>query len=138
MAMCIAVPTVGGEGGENAGGTGVWILPRSSFLCAPSAAAGESYTIQNFNRGLVLRVSPELGPVVAVITDSVSGVQIPLAVHGRDVILPASVLTGLVGAGVGDVSLVIFDSHQQGYCLDGNIRSGAGNSGGSSATFTVQ
>jgi hypothetical protein len=44
LGVWLAMPSLGSEGGENAGGTGVWILPRATFMASGEVVepAGEA------------------------------------------------------------------------------------------------
>ena len=119
-ALWIALPSVGGEGGENGGGTGVWILPRCSALGSVPQACPGTGQMRQFSRlsgDITMVVSPQCGQVVATICDPGTGVFVPLSVSGRDVTLPESVLQAFQGASVTSVKIVIADAAQNGYIL---------------------
>ena len=112
-ALWIAAPTTGTEGGENAGGTGVWILPACAGISKPAQPATRQLT--NLGRDLTMRVQSTMGSVVATACDPASGLIVPLQVSGRNVSLPSSVICGFRDAAVKRVELLIVDSRMNGY-----------------------
>lgn len=128
LALWLAMPSIGGEGGENAGGTGVWILPRCEFLSGdPLANIGQgapqaSQSFGSLNQNLSLNGSVECGQVVATLVDPLTGVPMSLPAIGRNAIVPATVLQGLRAAGVAEAQILIMDAARRGYvihlCLD--------------------
>lgn len=126
VAVWVAVPTVGGEGGENAGGTGVWILPASSFVGMPCwGPSGPSRQLTDFTKDLRMVVDPNCGQVLATVTDPLTAVVIPLTVCGRDVTLAASTLRAYSDAQVSSVVVLIVDSQQRGYYMTVTINTTA-------------
>lgn len=125
LALWLAIPGISGdgEGGENAGGTGVWILPRCSSLTSntpsngllvsqvPPIALGAMTTEARF------RVSNECGATVASLFDGASGTPIALPVVGQYVVLPVSVMQGLLTARIAESDIVIIDAAHRGYLL---------------------
>ena len=116
--------TVGG------GDTGVWILPRSTFI-GSVAMVVSSYSSGNLtassprvritgsvNESMSMRVSGEMRiPPVAVVVDPISGVQLNLGVVGGIVVLTPRII-GLVGASVSGVAIgTIVDAQGRGYML---------------------
>ena len=66
LAVWVAVPGVGSDGGENAGGTGVWILPRAASICAFSGPPREMRTIPApLAADCTMQMSVEIGSAVA-------------------------------------------------------------------------
>lgn len=127
LALWVAIPGISGdgEGGENAGGTGVWILPRCEMLSSGSSQNGgleqprvAAFAVPNLNSDVHLRVSNECGQTAATLFDHVSESPLALPVVGQFVTLPASVLQGLLAARVARSDIVIFDAAQKGYRLE--------------------
>ncbi|MCA8974427.1 MAG: hypothetical protein KDC98_06880 [Planctomycetes bacterium] len=133
LALCFAMPGVGGEGGENAGGTGVWILPRSQQLGCSSPAMGQSFSAEDFENDLTLVVSEECGHVIATATEPSNGEAIALPVSGREVTIRRSILQAYSAASVPVVQVLIADQAQQGYLITLAI-----DSANRTCTLTVQ
>lgn len=117
VAALLALPGVGSEGGEGAGGTGVWILPGPKFvgtapLTAPVTAAAPT---SQWVGDIKLAAAPGMDGVTAMLIDEVSGESMALPVCGREVVLDRSVLAGLIAAGVNTAHIVIVDANQLGY-----------------------
>lgn len=119
LAVWVAVPTFGNDGGDNAGGTGIWILPRASFLATGSTEAGPraSKVLSSFSQDIVMQVSNECGTCVATFADELSGQQVSLQAYGGLVRVPASLLQALVGSSCSKAHIVIADASQLGYVL---------------------
>lgn len=138
LAIAIAVPSVGGEGGENAGGTGVWILPRSSCLsgflapnvCSPNV--GSTHSVADMAHDFTLRVDEECGEVVATAVDPATSASIVLAVSGRDVIVTPHLFDAVRGAGGAGLSIVISDAANRGYVITATLESSG------AVTFSVR
>lgn len=133
LALWISAPTTGGEGGENAGGTGVWILPTCGFLGGPGPGVGQSFAVSDPSKGVRFVVSEECGAVTALAVEPLSGISTPLSVNGRDVTLPASLLQAYVAGGVHLVRVVITDAAHCGYRIDLVLPSA-----GSPGSLTIQ
>lgn len=116
-------PTRGGEGGENAGGTGVWILPRCTALAPSPGMGGQTgapqctYTMSSLNAGLSLVASIECGTVVATLIDPGSGTPMALPASGRSALLSRTTIDGLRVAGVVSANIVMMDAARQGYVI---------------------
>jgi len=126
LALAIALRLLGGEGegGENAGGTGVWILPRSERIGSGSPAIDPNSQLRvsplqlsALDHDIGLRVSPECGEVVATLFAEPFGEPVPLQVQGNLVLIPSSLLSNLVNAGVAESIVVILDAYGNGYRL---------------------
>jgi hypothetical protein len=119
LLLWLALPVVSSDGGENAGGTGVWILPRAVQLVAnpTSGPPRESHLCNNLSQDLVMVASNECGNVVATLVDEVSGVSTALSVSGTVVRCPGHLLQTLVSTGVRKAHIVISDSSQTGYVI---------------------
>lgn len=138
LALWLAMPSIGGENGENGGGGGVWILPRCEFLAGDPLANTQhgapraTQSFGNLNQGVSLQGSSECGQIVATLIDPGSGVPVCLPVIGRNAVVSAAVLQGLRAAAVADVQIVMMDAARLGYVVHLHIDLIAG-----TATFTV-
>lgn len=135
LALWLAHPGVGGDGGENGSGSGVFILPHSGFFSSTSSLCGpgrQTITLNDLTRDATLTTSSEMGSPVATLVDQVSGVPIALPVSGKNVILPAAVMQNLLQAGVAEARILVVDGCQRGYQILLRIDAGA-----RSATLTV-
>lgn len=124
LALWLAIPGISGEGdgGENAGGTGVWILPRSEFLSSSSALQGRQprippITVPNLLQDIKLRVSNDTGQCTGTLFDGATNMPIDLPVIGQSVVLTASLLRGLYAARVPTCDIVIVDAARRGYLM---------------------
>lgn len=125
-ATIIALPIISSDGGENGGGTGIWILPRARFLCAgPAPAPLDSKNLATLSVDLVMQVSAECGACVATLIDEVSGVPVSLPAVGSRIRLSAALLQ-VVASGGGRASIVILDSSGLGYSLKVTTSSSGG------------
>jgi hypothetical protein len=118
LAICMALPVLGGEGGENGGGTGIWILPRANFLTmnAGSVAPRDArpFSIQ---QDVLLQVSSEMGSCSATFMDQVSGSPVALQVTGSVVRMPAALLQLLGSMPNKTAYVTIADATQLGYLV---------------------
>lgn len=118
VAICLALPGVGSEGGENGGGTGVWVLPRATFLTPPSGAAPrDMLAAHNITQNCVMQMSEEVGIATATFVDDMSGIPVELAVNGSIVTIPAVLLQSLVGLSTPTATVLIADAAQMGYVI---------------------
>ena len=124
LALWLAMPSVGGEGGENGGGTGVWVLPNCAYLGGdPLAGTGTlgtpraSQTFPTLSQSVTLLGSGQCGHIVATIIDPVSCVPMALPVLGRSATVPASVLQGLHAANISSAHIVMIDASHNGYVI---------------------
>lgn len=126
LALWFAIPGISGdgEGGENGGGTGVWILPRCEPISSGSSQIGQMtqprvapFAIPNFEHGVKFRVSNECGATSATLFDGDNGTPIALPVVGQYIELPAAMLRGLHAAGVAESHIVVTDSSGRGYLM---------------------
>ncbi len=113
------LPVPGGEGGENAGGTGIWILPRCSGMHTGSAGLPPGPPrlcgpVRDVSRDIDLQVSEEMGQSVAVLLDDGSGLPQSLPVSGQTIRIPAAMLTALAGARLG-ADVIVLDAANNGY-----------------------
>lgn len=120
VAVWLALPTMGTDGGEGAGGTGVWILPRPTFLASASGSGGfgavRGSTSIPANAPLTLKACAELGLFTATLIDPSSGVSTLLPCNGLDVILSSDLLRTLRET-CGSAHVVIADGTQLGYVI---------------------
>lgn len=133
LALWLAIPGISGEGdgGENAGGTGVWILPRSEFLSSGSGLQGRQprippLVIANLLLDVKLRVSNDSGQCTGTLFDGATNVPTDLPVLGQCVVLPAPLLQGLFAARVPTCDIVIVDAARRGYLLSLTFDYGTG------------
>ncbi len=126
IAALLAMPIVSGDGGENGGGTGIWILPRATFLAGGcSSTPVDQKAVPSLAADLVMQVSTECGSCTASLVDDVSGVPVSLTVVGNRVRLPASLLQAL-GASAAKASLVILDAQGYGYSMSVSVSPASG------------
>jgi hypothetical protein len=120
LLVWVALPGISGDGGENAGGTGVWILPRATPLAAvvPSAPPRADKLVSNLNQDLVMQVSAECGNVVGTFVDDIAAVPTALPVVGSLVRVPASLLQALVASGGTSAHVVVTDGNHVGYVIE--------------------
>jgi hypothetical protein len=122
VTVWLALPGIGSDGGESAGGTGVWILPRPTFLASgsPSVTTGceprGTMAITSPDAPLVLKTGDELGAFSATLIDPWSGVPVSLPTNGREVVVPTNLLRALREAAA-SADIVVNDSQQLGYVM---------------------
>src|SRR5204863_6393389 len=115
----------------NAGGTGVWILPRAGCVnigLGLNAVARETRVLQaplNADCGMLMSV--EVGNAVATFVDTLSAVPVSLPVNGSQVRLPASLLQALAQTPTRTASVLITDAAQVGYVMHISIDPQTGN-----------
>lgn len=119
LLVWLAIPAIGngGGGGENAGGTGVWILPRAMPLAA-GALVRDSRVISNLSQDQVLGVSAECGAVVATFVDEMTSVATALPVSGSFVRIPRALMQAMVATNCPKANIVVADQSQVGYLLE--------------------
>lgn len=120
LAAWFTLPSTGDDGGENAGGTGVWILPRSTYLAASVCADGAPREAKTFTLAgdIVLALSSEVGEATATWIDEVAGVAVSLPVSGGQVRVPAALLQALGNAPLRQATVVIADASHAGYVIE--------------------
>ena len=129
LAAWLAVPSTSSEGGENAGGTGVWILPCAAQVTQEMLQA--SYTprsvfeCSDLQQGARLKLETGLGIAVATIVDDVSGTPVALSVNGSVVACPGNLLQAFASAGATSATLMIANSSQRGYVISVTIDASA-------------
>jgi len=123
LALWLAMPSVGGEGGENGGGSGVWILPNYGMLSgdplaiSPLGTPRASRSFASLSSNVILQGSSGLGQVVATLIDPVACIPMPLPVVGRSATVTSSVLQGLQAAGIANAQIIMMDAAHQGYVI---------------------
>ncbi|HEB52576.1 MAG TPA: hypothetical protein ENI87_04890 [bacterium] len=121
VALCLAVPANGDPGGENAGGTGVWILPTCAQVIAPTFdPTQQPRTVKAgiaASADLNMKISSGMGVPTATFVDDLTGLPIPLPVSGRMVTLPAHLMQSLVASPDPNATIVIVDANQVGYVI---------------------
>ena len=125
-------PGPGNGGGENNGGTGVWILPACANIMAsaqdPGVAARMNIEVPSTAADVRLQVDNSMGAASAVFVDDLSGAVIGMPVSGRLVTLPKQLLQALQHSPIGKGTLLITDASQMGYVIrvvamaDGGVR----------------
>lgn len=122
------LPLFGEDGGEGAGGTGIWILPSCrNFVCGaevirslPPGVTAEpraSLRVDDLTTDVVMRLAPEVGPAVAMLVENHSGEPILLPVNGSLVRLEHQVLSSLAAARVETARILILDGDRRGYAI---------------------
>lgn len=118
LAIFMALPSLGGDGGPNGGGTGVWVLPASSFLGATTVPnPRDTHTSVSTSEDLVFKASDEVGAVVAVFFDDLTATPVALPVNGREITVPAALLTALSQRVGASANIVIADASLRGYVV---------------------
>lgn len=117
----LAMPTPGDEGGENASGTGVWILPACAAIdpaqVAPTAPTRATFVCSDLGKPVTLQVSQAMGAASATLTFDLLGATVPLQVSGRTVVVTPSLMTALTQSPSSTATLLISDSHPNGYVM---------------------
>jgi hypothetical protein len=116
LAIGLVLPVVGGEGGENGGGTGVWILPRANFLSTSMSVPRDTRTIP-VNVDAILQVSNEVGVCSATSLDGLTGLPVSLPVVGNQVVVTAALLQSIGSLPSKCANVVIADASQVGYLV---------------------
>lgn len=133
-AVWLAIPTPGNGGGENNGGTGVWILPACANVTAasqdPNAASRADIVVPNTAGNVRLKVDDSMGASSATFTDDLSGTVVGMQVSGRIVTIPKQLLQALEQSAIRSATVIITDATQCGYFIrvsilaDGRVRFG--------------
>lgn len=117
LAVLVALPIVGSDGGENGGGTGIWILPRATCLASGHGTTPvDQKSVPSLSADLVMQVSSECGACTATLVDDVTGLPVALPVVGSRIRVPASLLQALA-AGSTKASIVVLDDAGMGYAM---------------------
>lgn len=128
-AVWLAIPTPGNGGGENNGGSGVWILPACAGLTVgQSSAPRAEHVVANTSADIKVQVDNNMGTAAATFTDDLSGTTTGMQVTGRIVTVPKQLLQALQQSPVLSGTLLITDASQTGYFIrltiqsDGKVR----------------
>lgn len=136
FAAWLAMPSLGDEGGENASGGGVWILPCAAIVDESALEGGGSargqLAQQAINADIRMQVSSNMGSASAVLVSCLSGDPLPLPVEGSNVVISRELLQTLA-LGKTAAQILIVDSQQNGYVIDLTI-----DATGSTATLQVR
>lgn len=138
FAAWLAMPSLGDEGGENASGGGVWILPCAAVVdetALQSGAVGPQrcqLASHSVGQELRMQVASNLGMVSAVLASPLSSDPLPLQVDGSIVVVSRSLLQALA-AGKTAAHILIVDAQQSGYIIDLSI-----DATGTTATLNVR
>lgn len=127
LILWVALPGVSGDGGDNAGGTGIWILPQAGSLGTgvggPPRAA---LAVPTLSQDITMKVSAECGHCTAVFVDSLSQVPVALTVTGTHIRIPAALLQSVSAAGCANANIVVTNAAHIGYAMQVIIDRGAG------------
>jgi hypothetical protein len=120
FALCLALPGIGGDGdgGENGGGTGVWVLPRAGFLTPPATGAPRATLSISVNQDCLLQLSPEMGAATGTFVDDVSGSPVSLGISGSTARIPCALLQSLANMTVRTATVLVSDAAQLGYVIE--------------------
>lgn len=118
LAIWMALPSFGDDGGDNAGGTGIWILPRAGYLAGDLfGGASRSQRLPSPGQDLLVAVASNCGACSATFLDGLSGQPVSLQSFGGLVRIPSALLQALPqGSGI-KAHLVISDATQLGYVM---------------------
>lgn len=122
LAALIVLPTVGSEGGENGGGTGIWILPRATFFSSGAGAEvgaipRANQVFNNASQGMRLMMSDDVGSAVATLVDEVSGFPTALGIAGLQVTISSTLIQSMIAANNLRATIVVTDESQMGYYI---------------------
>jgi hypothetical protein len=118
LLLVLALPGIGGDGGPNGGGTGVWVLPAATFLTStPSSVVRDAHTSVSTSQDLRFKVGDEVGDVLAVFADDLSMAPVSLPVVGREVVVPSTLLAAMSQRVGAQAIVVIADAALRGYVV---------------------
>jgi hypothetical protein len=118
LLLAFALPGFGDDGGENGGGSGVWVLPRACFLTPLSGSTPPLASMQrSINQDLVLQLSAEVGVASGTFLESLASVPVAVPVSGSTARVSASLLQSLALLPVPQATVVISDASHLGYVL---------------------
>lgn len=130
LAAWVVAPTIGSEGGENAGGTGVWVLPSSTPLCCGTGATFGTprlvIDLTSLDKNVNLVLSSQMGAAAATLVDQLSGAAVGLTVIGNRLVISAAMLHSLANSGVTQADIVVSDANHLGYRIRLLINAAAG------------
>lgn len=117
----LAIPAPGDEGGENASGTGVWILPACAAIdpaqLDPSAPTRAQFVCSDTSKPVEMRVSQAMSSVSGTMTYDVLGTPVALEVTGQVVRVSPAMMAALSQSPCKTATILISDVHQKGYVL---------------------
>lgn len=127
----------GEDGGEGAGGTGIWILPSCRNFASGTELIGRlppgvgaepraSFRVDDLTSDVVMRVAPEVGPAVAMLLEACAGEPVVLPVNGSLVRLPQGLLRTLVEGRVDGARILILDGDGRGYAVSVHVHADLG------------
>lgn len=116
LGVVLALPGVGGEGGENGSGTGIWVLPRGTHLAPGTSGPPREIRTVQAGQPCTMQMSFDVGQATAILVESVSGTSSALAVNGSFLTLSASLLQALLDASA-TATILVADELQFGYVL---------------------
>ena len=117
LAIALALPAVGGEGGETGGGTGVWVLPGARYLSiGPLGAVRESRSF-GITQDIVMQISSQGGIASATFVDDLTMLPVSLPMSGMQVRIPSSLLQALSESSSPTGTIMIVDAQQFGYLM---------------------
>lgn len=119
LAVWLALPILGNDGGDNASGTGIWILPRAGCLAVDSqgAVVRAQRNVSSLGQDMLVAVSSECSSCGATFLDEVSGQTVALQSVGGVVRIPAALLQSLPQGDGTKAHIVISDSSLLGYLM---------------------
>lgn len=116
LGVMLALPGIGGEGGENGSGTGIWVLPRGTHLTPGAGGTPREVRTVQANQPCTMQMSFDVGQASAILVESMSGTSTSLSVNGSFLTLSASLLQALLNAST-TASIMVADELQFGYVL---------------------
>src|SRR5262245_21978097 len=117
LAIGLALPAVGGEGGETGGGTGVWVLPLSRSVTFGALGAPRDHRSFGITQDIVMQCSSQGGIASATFVDDLTAVPQSLPVSGSQVRVPTSLLQSLTELPSPSGTILIVDAAQLGYVM---------------------
>lgn len=108
--------SAGGGGGDS----GVWILPLSSNVSATGIGplARDSRPAALGKGDVVMQVSSDMGAMTASLSETGSGIALPIRVSGNKVVVPEATLQALLSSSSSGVALgVVVDLRGRGYVI---------------------
>jgi hypothetical protein len=118
LLIAFALPGIGNDGGENGGGSGVWVLPRACFLTSQTGSSAPlAFATRPMNQDLVMTMSAEVGVASGTFLEALSSVPVAVPVVGSTVRVPASLLQALALLQLPQATVVVSDAAQFGYVL---------------------
>jgi hypothetical protein len=119
FALCLALPSIGGdgEGGENGGGTGVWVLPRAGYITPPSGMPPRMLRTISMAQDCLLEMEPSVGVASGTFVDDVLQLPVALTINGMVARIPSDLLQSLSSASA-SATVLLADASQLGYLIE--------------------